>query len=444
MIRKLVSLFVVICFVLSASIVTASDDSEIILKLLIKKGLITQNEVDEMKAEIVKGKAAEAPKGLQERIERIEKDISSKVGLDKLSSKLKIKGRVAAGYFDAGERGAFNNGSFQLPEAKIQFTFLPDDINQVIMRLNLNNATFNSIDYLYLDTNIMKLTPWEKGPFTLSSRIGEFKADFGEETWSNNPAESILPSNSAANVGGNDEGLQLAGKIGKERPLGWSFAILNGNSGTGADGNWLKAFDGKLYYNIIDPLYTSVSYYNSGNLGESSSAMSIGGISTPPAGAVKWSRQIVEGDIRYDIRMGKTLNPPAYCDSLAFIRGAYGYFYDNAAPTAPGHRGVLSREGTYGFLEGLLNATKHIYLAGRASAIGLDGLANVAQFNPVTTTGTATGVTNAYQRYSLGAGYRLTNAMILKASYDINVSKKGTLGEDPQDDLVSVLLAGQF
>ncbi|MDP2913130.1 MAG: hypothetical protein Q8N91_03900 [Candidatus Omnitrophota bacterium] len=439
MIKKLALFFLASCFIFNASIAVAYDDSEIILKLLIKKGLITENEVTQMRQEIAvekaKAGAAEAPKTTEARVAVVEKDLLSKVGLDKISSRLKLKGRAAVGYFDSDERGSFNNGSFQVPEAKMHFTFLPDDINQVIMRLNLNNAVFNSVDYLYLDTNIMKLTPWEKGPFTLSSRIGEFKADIGEETWSNNMVEGILPSNSAANVGGYDEGLQFFGTIGRDRPLGWSFTAMNGNSGTGADTNWLKSLNVRMSYNLFDPLYVSASYYNSGNLGEQSSAISIGGISTPPAGAVKWVRQILEGDIRYDIKKGKVLNPPAYCDSLAYIKGAYGYFYDNAAPTAPG-RGVLSREGTYGFVESLINITKKFYVAGRVSAVALSGVDNTAAFNNITC--------NLYERYSLGMGYRLSNATILKASYDINVEKKGAGGEDPKNNLLSAIIASQF
>src|SRR3989338_11371353 len=125
---------------LSSSGLFASDDSEIILKVLVKKGIITQTEVDDMRREIVaeKEKAgikAEAPKSLEDRISATEKDLLSKVGLDKLSSKLKLKGRVAVAYYNSHKNGTYPAGSFQLPDAKIQFTFLPDDINSVIMRL---------------------------------------------------------------------------------------------------------------------------------------------------------------------------------------------------------------------------------------------------------------------------------------------------------------------
>lgn len=437
MYRKLVASAVVLGAVSVSSLAFALDDNEVILKILIKKGIVTQQEVDEMRTEVAKEKATAkvvVPKDLEERVSDVEKGLLSKAGLEKLSSRLTFKGRYAAGYFDSQKKGAYPNGSFQIPDVKAQFIFLPDDINAVIMRLSLNNAAFNSVDYLYLDTNIMKLTPWEESPFTLSSRLGRMKIDFGEETWTNNPIDNILPSNSAANVTGYDEGLQLSGKIGRERPLGWALGLANGNSGTGLDTDWAKAFSAKVSYNPIDPLYISGSYYNSGSLGAASSELSIAGITAPPTYALNWNRQIVEADVRYDIEKGRVVNPPAYCDSLAFVRGTYGYFYDSAS--ALDTRNTANRQGSYGAIEGMYNITPKFYTAGRASIIGLAGTDHAASLNNV--------ACNLYERYSLGLGYRLTNAMLLKGSYDINLQKKGTGGEDPKDGLLSILMAGHF
>ena len=61
---------------------------------------------------------------------------------------------------------------------------------------------------------------------------------------------------------------------------------------------------------------------------------------------------------------------------------------------------------------------------------------NTASFNSITT--------NLYERYSLGLGYRLTNATIIKGEYSFNLEKKGTGGEDPVDNLLSILVSSQF
>src|SRR3989338_8692111 len=134
--KKFVVLSIVFSMVFFSSLALAADDSELILKILVKKGIVTQQEVDEMRLEIAKERpsvVAEVPKSLEDKVAAVEKDLLSKVGLDKISSRLKIKGRFAAGYFKSEKQGSFPPGSFQAPEAKLQFAFQPDDINSVIM-----------------------------------------------------------------------------------------------------------------------------------------------------------------------------------------------------------------------------------------------------------------------------------------------------------------------
>lgn len=349
----------------------------------------------------------------------------SRVDLDKLASKLKLKGRWAAGFYKSEDAGAYPEGSFEVPEAKIQFTFEPDAVNKIIMRMNLNNATFNNLDYFYLDSNLEKAM---KLPFPLMSRLGRMKIDFGEETWSNNPVESVLPSNSAGNVSGSDEGLQLSGKIGKVKPINWSASITNGTSGTGSDASAAKALATKLSYNIIDPLYVSASLYSSNSMKAQNAEMGVAGLTTKPtAGTTNWDRQIWEVDLRYDFKKGKVLNPPAYSDSKAILRLSYGQFIDDAS-------NAIERSGNFGFAEGTYNLNKKLYTAGRISFVDLDSDTTVA-LNSVTA--------NKYLRYSLGLGYRWTDATIFKLGYDWNKESQVST-QDANNDLLSVIVASQF
>ena len=358
--------------------------------------------------------------------EDVAKKVEPSVVMDKLISKLKIKGRWAAGYFDSGKAGSYPSGSFEVPDAKIQFSFEPDEINKIVMRLNLNNGTFNSVDYSYIDTNLANLF---NSSLPLNSRIGRIRLDFGEEWLSNNPIEGALPSNSAANVDGKDEGVQLSGKLGKAKPLTYAVSVTNGNSGTGSDTATAKAFAGKLSYNILDPLYVSASYYNSGSMKSSNTEICIAGLATPPTGAKDWKREIWEVDLRYDFKKGKTLNPPAFSDSKAIIQLAYGNFSDDVSTT-----GSSNRDGRYGYLEGLYNFTKKFYMAGRFSIVDLTD-DTTASLNSITC--------NKYQRYSLGAGYRLTGNTILKISYDWN-RESGPGIDEASNDLLSAVIASQF
>lgn len=416
----------------------AATDEEIqVLKTQVQELL---ERIEKLEAEQTQSKT-EAVKA-REEVAKLKETQALRVDLANTLSKLKMKGRFAAGYFDSGKAGSFPAGSFEMPDAKIQFAFQPDDINTIVLRFKLDNAvtsissTSPLLDYLYLQSK--DFLPQLKGtPFSLSGRLGRFKLGFGEETWSDNPIEGILPSNSAAKAGVSDEGLELAGKIKLDkitiadytlRPLGWVVSVSDGNAGVGSDSSANKAFLGKIYYTPIDPLYLSASYYDSGDLGTQNTEMAIGGsgLSSRPAGANNWQRSVWEADARYDFKKGKKpLDPPAFSDSKAILRLSYGEFQDSS---------VTDRYGNFGFVDGICNLTRKFYAAGRYSFVNLDGDIT-ATLNSVTA--------NIYERYSLGGGYRWSENTIVKLSYDWN-KNSGPGVDDADDNLLSVLVATQF
>lgn len=414
-----------------------ADDTEEELKALKAQVQELMKRIEKLETEQAKAKedAAKAKDEVAKIKETTTAAQAGRVDLANALSKLKLKGRWAAGFFDSGKAGSYPGGSWEAPEAKIQFSFLPDDINTVVMRFNLNNATFNNLDYFYLQSkNFLKFL--KDTPFTLDARLGRFKLGFGEETWSDNPVESVLPSNSAAKASFNDEGLELAGKIKLDKikmgsytlkPLGWVLSVSDGNSGTGSDTSTSKAFMGKLYYTPLDPLYLSATFYNSGDLKNSNSEFSIAGLATPPTGATTWRRTVWELDARYDFGKGKKpLDPPAFSDSKAIVRLSYGAFYDS---------GGVDRDGNFGFAEGTYNLNKKFYLAGRYSFVDMSG--------DVTATLNSIANANKYTRYSLGIGYRWSENTILKLSFDLN-KESGPNIDDADNNLVSAIVATQF
>jgi len=427
-------LILILSFVLSylPQGLTATEEEIQALKQQVRELL---KRIEKLEAEQAKAKE-EAIKA-EEEITKI-KETTAKVSAERIDlanalSKLKIKGRAAIGFFDSGKAGSYPSGSFEMPDAKIQFSFEPDETNTVVMRFNLNNATAQSplLDYFYLHSKDF-LSFIKDTPFSLSCRLGRFKLGFGEETWTDNPVEGVLPSKSAAGVSVIDEGLELAGKIKLDKihlkPFGWVLSVSNGNKGVGSDTSGAKSFMGKLYYTPIDPLYLSASYYNSGSLKTSNTEMSIAGLVSPPTGVTKWDRTVWEFDVRYDFGKGKKpLEPIVYSDSKAIIRLSYGQFADDVS-SAP------ERNGQFGFVDGTYNLTKKFYTAARYSLIDLDG-DQTASLNGITA--------NRYQRYSLGLGYRLSENTILKLSYDWNKESASTL-EDADNDLLSAIVASQF
>lgn len=325
-----------------------------LVQLLIKKGVITEEEIAQVEKELVENQPL--------------KEETPRVDMAKSSSKLKLKGRSAMGYFDSGESGSYSSGSFELPDAKIEFDFEPDAKNTGVLRASLNNAAFNNVDLLYLDSKDF-LQFLEESPVKLNSRIGRFKLNFGEELFVDNPVDSAFITNSAATVVGRDEGIQLGLDMGlkdKKNPLKLWGTVSNGNSGVGSDTTTPKAFTGKIAYRFCSPFYMSASYHHSGSLKGSNAEMPIAGLVTRPTNALKWDRQIWEVDARYDYRVGKILFPTAMTDSKAYLRLAYGEFFDDAQP-------VSDRDGAYGFAEGLWNLTPKLYAMHRSSFIDLDG-----------------------------------------------------------------------
>ncbi len=346
--------------------------------------------------------------------------------LEKIGTKLKIKGRAGAGFFKSGDRGTFPQGSFEVPEAKMQFSYAPDDFNTIVLRMNLNNAVFNSVDYFYFESKDF-LPMLKDSPYTLESKIGRFKIPYGEETWSNNLVERALLSNSASDISGNDEGVLLSGKVGKAKPLKWAFAVTNGSTGTGSDNVDAKSFTGKLDYSIWDDLLFSASAHHSGSLKSAAGEMSFAGNTARPAGALNWDRTMWELDLRYDYRKGKVLNPPAYTDSKAYVRGAFGQVIDDGTVAS-------DVEANYGYVEGLYNFTPKVYSALRYSFIDTrHGVLTVLN-----------GIRDAshYDRYSIALGYRWTANTILKIGYDWN--EASALLGDPADDLFSAAIVSSF
>ena len=346
----------------------------------------------------------------------------SAVMLDNILTKLKLKGRGALAYLDSGDSGSYGHGTFEVPDLKLVFGFEPDERNSFTVRFNLNNAIANTplTDFVFLQCKDF-IPSLRDTWFSISGRVGRFKLGVGEETFGNNAVEGILPSNSAANIDGSDEGVELSGKF-------WAASVGNGNRGVGADVGDAKAWMTKVFYSPLKALYLSATYYDSGELKNASSEVSVAGIIAPVANTLHWTRRVWEGDIRYDFKKGeKPLNPPAFSESSAFIRFAYGRFDDDMTLASS----TSERNGHFGFGEVMVELCKKIYTGARVSFIDLDG-SQTASLNNVTT--------NHYERYSAGVGYRWSDNVHIKAGFDHN-QNGGASTTDTSDDLFSALLA---
>lgn len=347
-------------------------------------------------------------------------------------SLIKIDGRFFAGIFSSGVNGVYPNRAIDIPDAKIRFTFNPSKDITIVNRFSNNKGASGGFDYFYLDLN-----NWGGALPGHVLRIGKVKIDTGEETWTDNPAESILISNSAASVSGYDGGLNLRGAIPVGIPASYSLGVYNSNSATflGSASNGL-ATGVKIGAAPMNNLYVSASYYNSGDLIKADGtvatpALKIANLQTTPAGATAWNRTVWEADARWNYgKTGiKSTIPSGAAPITPFqVAVAVGGFTDN-------FDSAVDRDGQYWYAEGLYNATQKLYFATRYSQVSLnDGMTAKLVDSPV--------AVNSYRRLSLGAGYHLTSLSDLKVEYSINKADGGAT--KPKLNQIAVGIATKF
>jgi len=358
--------------------------------------------------------------------------------------------RMAIGYLDSGNNGSYPDGSVVAPDAKLRFNWKMEPNMTVVTRMSIPNGKFDKLDYFYMEYKNLfaEIAPSLKdSAFNPVFRIGRIKLDLGEETWSDNPVESAVVSNSAGIVAGYDDGFQLSQSLHKEilgLPFKWSLSFTSGNATAdpmGVDNEQAKAICLKIGLVPMPELYVSASSYNSGDLGAADAEVTYAALKTRPTNSTTWTRVIKELDVRYDIQPGKEnrLNPggPAFSDSKAFVRIAYGQFTDDGKDKVAPIVAVVDRDGTYYFLEGYYQATEKIYLAGRYSIVGFDKSTTYAALNSVANT-------NDYKRISIGVGHRMSDNTHLKleSKTDTETVSTGTL--KPENNQFTFLIVTKF
>lgn len=422
-------LVVSICGIMFLSVIrgfagTSGSSSEMqsLVNILVKKGYISQKQANKI---LRQEKVKQARKKQQEKkeiSEMIKKETAKWGGFPAigLRSHLSLKGRFFAGLIDSQNPGTNylgygHAGSFQIPEAKIALTWSPTKRISVVERMNLSNATFNGLDYFYLQIN--KILPWDTES---NLKIGQVRLNVGEETWTNNPVGDTagLISNSASNVTGFGRGIELDGYFyPKLLPnLGYAVSATNG-TGTQTVADSDMGYSGKIFWTPIKPLYISGSYYTAEMKSGLTSALSIAGLNTAPAGTVNdWKRNLWEGDVEYTI-----IKPLK-------VAGAYGHFSDKSDTGT-------KRDGDYWYVQTKYDFTPKFFAGIRYSRVKL-GSGEIATLDSIASA-------NQYTRTSVGVGYHLNKLVTLKAEYDWN---QNTIPGLPKidDNLFAAGVAAQF
>ncbi len=328
---------------------------------------------------------------------------------------IKIDGRMYSGLVVTGRDGAYSNRSIIIPDAKLRFTINPSKNITIVNRFDTKNAATNGFDYFYMD---VKNYDGAKTGNVL--RVGKIKADFGEETWTDNPVENYLVSNSVASIGGYDEGVNFRGAIPGSTPATYSFALLNASKDVAISAKGMATAT-KVSVAPTKDLYFSGSYYQTGDLVKTDgtladSDLKIAGMQKAPAGATSWKRNVWEADMRWNY--GATGQKAAIGGKFTTpfqFAAAFGQFDDQATGTA-----TADRKGDYWYAEGQYNVNKKLYFATRYSVTSLkNGAKEKLADSPV--------AVSEYRRFSVGGGYRMSAMTQLKlevSNNDARDSKK--------------------
>jgi hypothetical protein len=397
--------------------------------------------------------AAAAPESLQQQIDELKQRLSDydqlKQRLEELESKaaagekkqqqlveaanketkIKLDGRLFAGAFKTGDQSSFPNRSLDIPDAKLRFTFSPSKDVTIVNRFSNSRAASGGFDYFYLDLN-----NWGGRLPGHVLRVGKFKIDVGQETWTDNPVESILITNAVSHISGYDEGINFRGPLGRgPLPATYSLALMNGSKGFSPSDSGL-AWAAKLGLPVKPQLHFSASYFRTGNLVKNDGSLdqpdfNIAEVFDAPSGATGWKRSLWELDARYGYGKEGVKSVVGAAPDVPWQAGAtYGQFSDDAT-------GAPDRKGTYWFAEALYNLTPRTYLASRYSQVSLDdgALAKLGG-SPI--------AVNDYHRLSLGIGHRLTPMTHLKLEFTRNNADGGA--SEPDLDQFAVGIATKF
>lgn len=320
----------------------------------------------------------------------------TKVGMDFTGT------RLAAGWMDNGKAGSGttasgpnNQGSFVIPDVKVMTTMKLDDDTSAVIRLNFDDGAANGLDYAYMKLdNLVNKIGNTKSPFNPTIIIGKHRVDFGEETYSANPVEGALITNSIMDTSMLDIGIQMKQDLPiNSLPfmLAASLSFVNGNDGAnGMDDNNTKGHVEKVMATFKDqPIYVSLSNYGSGK-----EALTHG------------YTKLFELDARYDLLDGKKFDPskaPLYADAKGVFRLIYGQ--ESSSNGVPADR----MANTYMAIDGIYNINNKWYIAARISNISEKWNKANGRTNPGT-----------FSRTAIGGGYRLNDKSMIKLTYTMN------------------------
>ncbi len=236
---KMCLVLVLVSAVLFVSIpnLYADDTSEAILKLLIKKGIITQEEVKQMKAGIAKEEPKVA-KGLEERVSALEEGTIKGIGGLKLSGVAYLQYR-----YEAKNQKGFN--AFEVTRGYVTLEGALNDDTAWRLTTDITRKSDGDLEYRlkYAYLTLADLIPNAK------LKLGQTQTswvDWEEHIWGYRFQGTIFTDREGY-LTSSDLGVSLSGRLGQY--LEYATMISNGEGYHAAENNKYKTGDIRLTLN---------------------------------------------------------------------------------------------------------------------------------------------------------------------------------------------------
>jgi hypothetical protein len=340
-----------------------------------------------------------------------------------------VEGGLAV--FRSEARGNSPNAEFRVDEGKLYVEAPLGKEVYFFTELNITTREDANIylqpGELYVDfENLSRL--WDKeGQVNL--RIGRMDIPFGEEYLTRDAIDNPLISHSVSDIWGVDEGIELYGRIANVQ---YVMAVQNGGHPALRDYNIDKSIAGRLGYKPIRWLQVSASAMRTGAIGVTGDKFSelwFGNDFLRNHGSPNTTRfeaNLVEGDVRVSWANGR-------------LGAAGGYLkYDDDDPFANNQREVY-----YYYVEGVQHITSKLYAAARWSQVLAEGGFPIVGDGDSKKYSLNT-LTETLWRLGLGAGYRFSPNLLLKAEYTLNGGEELGGVERRHENIVAGEVAFRF
>lgn len=377
--------------------------------------------------------------GLRETAANITTPAEAPVRRYQRDKEVRVSGEVGLSFLSTGPAGAFPKSTFRVDDARIavEAPLVRDGYfyGEIALGTREQQEPYLATGEVYLDFE--NVSGRLGGPDRLLNvRAGQFYTPFGEEYALRSPLANPLISHSLPDIWGLDAGLEAYGTAG-----GWSYAVAlqNGSIDLLHDRNADKALAARIGWAPAGWLQLSASAMRTGELKAYADTAPGDGLSNlwigngffraigPALRTTKFWAELWEADARATWRGGHV---------AAAFGGAHYDDNDQAADNA--------RRLTFGYVEGVLEVTRELFLAARYSEIRapqgypLAGWGNLGRFffSPQFATG--------LERLSLGFGYRLGPPLVLKFEYAWESGRQLSGAPRNQEDFLGAQAALKF